>query len=410
MPLTATQVKAEVPAPNGKARKVFDGRGLFLHIDPNGAKRWRMKYRFAGKEKLLALGVYPDVTLAKARQECDNAKRLLASGVDPSAQRRSEKMARETAAVNTVEKLARRWHSEVHQVNVCKEHASRNLRRMEMYVFPIIGQRSADDVTPGEMLAALQKVVNAGYIETAHRVKTLLSQVWCYGIPLGVTERYITADLRNALPGWKQKHHPAITDPAGFRQLLLAIDAYPSMVSRIALQLSALLFPRPGELRFLRWDALNLDAEHAIWNYTPEKDGGPMIVRLPHQATSLLRAMQPLSGKHSLVFPSQRRSSAAQGKPISEATLGAALHTMGYQGMHVPHGFRASARTLLVEELEVAEPVLEMQLAHSVRDHNGRAYNRATFLRQRGLMLQQWADYLDELRSMPRAQQASVAL
>ena len=135
-----------------------------------------------------------------------------------------------------------------------------------------------------------------------------------------------------------------------------------------------------------------------------------MIVRLPHQATSLLRAMQPLSGKHSLVFPSQRRSSAAQGKPISEATLGAALHTMGYQGMHVPHGFRASARTLLVEELEVAEPVLEMQLAHSVRDHNGRAYNRATFLRQRGLMLQQWADYLDELRSMPRAQQASVAL
>lgn len=390
--LTNTQVKA-AQAADGKPRKLFDGAGLFLHITPEGAKRWRLKYRFGGKEKLLAIGVYPHVTLAEARKARAEAKQLLTDGIDPSVHRRAAKEALTFATANTVENLARRWYREVHVAGVTPAHAGRNLRRLEMYVFPAIGGRPIAEVTPPEVLSTLRRIHSN---ETAHRVKALLGQVWRYGIACGITERDITADLRGALPSWRGGNHPALLNPAELGGLMRAINQWPNPITRGALMWQAMLFPSPIDTRMLEWQVLDLEA--GVWDYKPHKGRRPMLVRLPHQAIALLRDLHPLSGRGALVFPSHRRSS---GRPISETTMKAALDAMGFAGRHTAHGCRATARTLLEEKLGVPVPHIEMQLGHQAPDPNGGAYNRTTYLEQRAVMLQRWADYLDDLRASP---------
>ena len=376
-----------------RAFKLFDGAGLFLHVQERG-RYWRLKYRFAGKEKLLALGVYPDVALRDARQARDEARRLLAQGTDPSVQRRAEKAAKAAAASNSFEAVAREWWKEVHRQRVVSDHAERNLRRLEIHIFPGLGSLPIHEVTARQLLAVLRKVEKGGQVETAKRLRTLCGQVFRYGIATERAERDVAADLRDTLATTATRHHPALVDLADLRPLLRAIEGYGGQpTTRAALRLAPILFVRPGELRKARWEDLRLD--NAEWDYRPSKGGAPMITPLPRQAVEIIRDMEPLSGPEGYVFPSLR----GKGRSLSANTLNAALHQMGYEGLMTAHGFRAVARTILVERLSFPAAWVEMQLGHAVRGPLGRAYNRTTFLEQRRKMLQAWADYLDDLRS-----------
>jgi integrase len=272
-------------------------------------------------------------------------------------------------------------------------HEDGNLRRLEVHAFPLLGRRPIAEIAASELLTALRRVEQTGHIETAHRVRSLCGQVFRYAVATGRAERDIAADLRDALRSAEKEHHPAIIDPKEIGPLLRAIDAYGGQpATRGALRLSPQLFVRPGELRKAEWAAFDLDG--ALWSYTPSKGGTPLLTPLPQQAVAILREMESLSGRGVYVFPSMR----GKGRPMSENTVNAALHTMGYRDIMTGHGFRAMARTVLVERLKYPAEHVEMQLAHAVRDPLGRAYNRTTFLEQRREMLQAWADYLDELR------------
>ena len=383
--------------------KLFDGGGLFLHLQQAG-RYWRLKYRFGGKEKLLALGVYPDVGLKDARQARDEARRLLAAGIDPSAHRQAQKAAQAAAAANSFEAVAREWWQEVHRHRVVFDHAERNLRRLELHIFPAIGQLPIHEVTAPRLLEALRQVERAGSIETAHRLRTLTGQVFRYGIATERAERDVAADLRDTLATTEVQHHPALVDPADLGPLLRAIEGYGGQpTTRAALRLAPILFVRPGELRKARWEDFRLDAGE--WDYRPSKGGAPMVTPLPRQAVAIIGGMGPLSGPEGFVFRSLR----GKGRPLSVNTLNAALHQMGYQGLMTAHGFRAVARTVLVERLNYSVEWVEMQLGHAVRDANGRAYNRTTYLKQRRGMLQAWADYLDSLRDGVVAQGEAAA-
>jgi len=391
--LSAVEVKAVCY--QDRPQKLFDGGGLYLHVLPSG-RYWRLKYRFGGKEKLLALGVYPEVGLKDARKGRDEARELLAQGVDPSAHRRTTRTATAHAAADTLEAVAREWWESVHRHRVIASHADRNLRRLEMHLFPTLGRRPIAEVTPGELLEVLRRVEQKGNIETAHRVRTLSGQVYRYAVTTGRAERDIAADLRDSLRTPETKHYAAIIDPKEIGPLLRAIDGYGGQPgTRAGLQLAPLLFVRTGELRKAKWADFDLDA--AEWHYTPSKGGSPLVVPLPRQAVAILRELQDLTGQGQYVFPSLR----GRGRPMSDNTLGAALHRMGYKDIMTAHGFRAMARTVLPERMGYPAEYVEQQLGHAVRDPLGRAYNRTTFLEQRREMLQAWADYLDGLRDDP---------
>jgi len=388
--LTAVAVKAATF--QGNPFKKFDGGGLFLHVKAAGSY-WRLKYRFGGKEKLLALGVYPAVTLKDAREKRDEARRLLAREIDPSARRQAQKAADAAAQANSFEDVAREWWEQVHRHRVVPSHAARNLRRLELHIFPAIGQLPIHEVTAPQLLAALRQVEQTGSIETAHRLRSLAGQVFRYAISTERAERDIAADLRDTLRPAETKHHAAIVDPGEIGPLLRAVDGYGGYPATLAaLKLAPLVFVRPGELRQAEWKDFDLDARE--WNYTPSKGGDPLVVPLPRQAVEVLRKMEGVSGQGRYVFPSAR----GRGRPMSENTVNAALHQMGYKDVMTGHGFRAMARTVLVERLGYPAEYVEQQLAHTVRDALGRAYNRTTFLEQRREMLQAWADYLDTLR------------
>ncbi len=373
--------------------KMFDGGGLFLHVQLPG-KYWRLKYRHNGKEKLLALGVYPKVGLHDARQARDEARRFLAQGIDPSAHRKAEKAAEAAATSNSFEAIAREWWEQVHRHRVVADHADHSLRRLESYVFPAIGSVSIRDIGAPQLLSVLREIVKSGRVVTAHRVRSLCGQVFRYAITTERTERNVAHDLQDALLPAKTQHHPALVNPDDLGPLLRSIEGYGGQpATRAALQLAAIVFVRPGELRKAKWEELDLDA--ATWDFCPSKGGAPMVTPLPIQGVSILRDLEPLSAQNCYVFPSMR----GKGRPMSSNTLNAALHQMGYRGLMTAHGFRAIARTILVERLNFPVDWVEMQLGHAVRDSNGRAYNRTTFFDQRRDMLQRWADYLDELRS-----------
>lgn len=393
MPLSATQV--EKAKPQEKDYKLPDGNGLYLLVKSNGSKYWRLKYRFAGKERLLALGVYPAVSLKDARLMKDDAKRSLSQDIDPSAQKQAKKNLRNTAASNSFEAIAREWML-VKMADKSKSHQDRTSSALEKDLFPYIGHKPISELTPVDLLTTLRRIESRGAVETAHRAKQTTGQILRYAIATGRAGRDISSDLKGALKNPVAKHFPSITTPAEVGTLLNAIDGYTgTLVVKSALKLSPLLFCRPGELRHLEWSEVCFESNRIEIPAEKMKMREAHIIPLSTQAIGILKDLFPLTGTHKFVFPSPRGAS----RPLSENGVRTALRAMGYDNDTItPHGFRAMARTLLDEVLGFRIEWIEQQLAHAVKDANGRAYNRTKHLVQRTEMMQKWADYLDSLK------------
>jgi integrase len=381
--------------PSHKQIKLFDGGGLFLLVAQRGSKLWRLKYRHEGKEKLLALGTYPEISLADARERRDEARKQVAHGIDPGSVRKAQKHA-ETEETETFEVIAREWHAKF--INTWSEgHAATTMRRMEIDLFPWVGKRPITDIKAPELLTVLRRVESRGALESAYRIRTIAGQVFRYAVSTGRAERDPSSDLRGALPQPNESHHAAITDPKEVAPLLRAIDGYQGhFVVRCALKLAPMFFVRPGELRHAEW--AEVDLNEAVWNISAVKMKMKQahIVPLCSQAIEILTQLKELTGGSRYVFPSGRSFA----RPMSENTINAALRYMGYaKETMTGHGFRAMARTILDEVLHERPDFIEHQLAHAVRDPNGRAYNRTAHLVERQRMMQKWADYLDGLKA-----------
>ena len=392
MPLTDTAIK------NAKAserpRKLFDGGGMYLLISPSGGKLWRIKYRVGGKEKLLSLGAYPDVSLKDARERRDSARKLLANNVDPSEHRKAAKASSVERAANSFEVVAREWFQK-HCATLAANHSDRTLARLRRDIFPWIGSKAIAEVTASELLGVVRRIEARGALETAHRALQNCSQVFRYAVSTGRAGRDLTTDLRGALPAVRSTHFAAITDSAKVGDLMRMIDGYQgSLTVRCAIRLAPLVFVRPGELRAALW--ADIDLEAGEWRYTVTKTNTPHIVPLATQAVAILRELHPLTGEGQYVFPSARSAK----RPMSDNAILAAMRRMGIGKDEMSgHGFRAMARTILDEELGVRPDLIEHQLAHAVRDPNGRAYNRTAHLPERRKMMQQWANHLARLKA-----------
>jgi len=393
MPLT--DARARNAKPKNNQFKLFDTDGLFLLVSPAGGKWWRFKYRHEGKEKLISLGTYPEVRLAQARARRDEARKQVADGIDPSEARKALKASR-VQNESTFEVVAREWHTKF-TPTWTPGHAVTIKNRLEFNVFPWIGERPVNEIKAPELLMVLRRIESRGALETAHRIRSICGQVFRYAVATGRAERDPAGDLRGALPSVKPKHHSAITDPGKVAGLLRAIDGYQgSLVTKCALRLAPYLFVRPGELRQMEWAQINLEA--AEWNIPAEKmkTRQPHLVPLAHQSLEILRELYPLTGTGKYVFPNPRSSK----RPMSNNAVLAALRRMGFEKEEMTgHGFRAMARTILDEVLQFRVDFIEHQLAHAVRDPNGRAYNRTAHLTERRKMMQTWADYLDGLKA-----------
>lgn len=391
--LTALQVKNVKPA--NKTQRLFDGGGLYLEVSPKGGKWWRLKYRYAGKEKRISLGVYPGVTLKEARDRRYQARKLLETFIDPSEHRQSIQERILVSAANTFEVIAREWFVQ-HEPTWARSHSSKIIRRLEKNIFPWIGRKPIDRITPPQLLEVVRRIERRGVLETAHRALATCGQVFRYAVATGRAERDVTADLRGALPPIKRKHFAAVTEPDNVATLLRLLHGYSgSVVVRCALQIAPLLFVRPGELRQAKWQDIDLEA--AEWRFVVSKTDTPHIVPLARQALEILREIEPLTGEGTYVFPSARNTRGD--RAMSDNAILAAMRGMdiGKDEM-CGHGFRAMARTMLDEVLGYRPDLIEHQLAHQVRDPNGRAYNRTKHLSERREMMQAWADYLDRLR------------
>lgn len=390
--MALTDVKVRTTKSREKAFKLSDEKGLFLYVTPNGSKYWRLKYRYQGKEKLLALGVYPDVSLAFAREQRDDARKLLASDIDPGEHRKVMKTATADRAANSFELVAREWFVK-HSSNWVVSHADKIIRRLERDVFPWLGAKPIAEITPPDLLSVLRRIESRGAIETAHRAMGNCGQVFRYAVATGRAERDPSQDLKGALPPVKGTHFAAQTNPQKFAQLLRAVNSYEGTLTVCcALRLAPLVFVRPGELRHAEWAAI--DFENAEWRYIVTKTNTPHVVPLSRQALDILKELHPLTGSGRYVFPSARSAQ----RPMSDNAILAALRRLGISKEEATgHGFRATARTLLDEVLGVRPDFIEHQLAHAVRDPNGRAYNRTAYLPERKTMMQDWADYLDSI-------------
>lgn len=376
-----------------KAFTMTDERGLSIQINPNGGKWWRLRYRFEGKEKMLSLGTYPDVALKDARERRDAARKLLTDGIDPGQQRKARKMAKAGMAANSFEVICREW-LENKRSNIEEAQYKKALARLEKDVFPWMGSRPIAEITAPEVLAVLRRIDARGARYTAHKAKSEISQCFRYAIATGRAERDPCPDLRGAIPTPKTENRPAITDPKAAGELLRAIDGFKgTFVVRCALLLAPLLFVRPGELRKATWDGFDLDKGE--WRYFINKTKTEHLVPLASQAVAILRELHALTGHGSYVFPGRDPK-----RPMSDAAVNAALRRMGYDTKTeiTGHGFRAMARTILHEELHIKPEVIEHQLAHQVADALGTAYNRTKFLKDRKIMMQQWASYLEKLK------------
>ncbi len=392
MPLTDIAIRNAKPGE--KPTKMFDERGLFLLVTPTGGKWWRLRYTFNGKEKLLSLGTYPDTRLKDARIRRDEARKLLADGVDPGENRKAVKAARQERAANSFEVVAREWYAK-QTPNWAEHHGDRIIRRFERDIFPWIGGQPIADVTAPELLAAVQRIENRGALETAHRALGNCGQVFRYAIATGRALRDPSGDLRGALPPVKGEHFAAVTEPEQVAELLRTLDGYQGTLTvACALRLAPLVFVRPGELRAAEWADIDLDA--AEWRYTVTKTDTAHIVPLATQAVAILRELHALTGTGRYVFPGAR----SNGRPMSDNAILAAMRRMGIGKEEMSgHGFRAMARTILDEVLGFRPDFIEHQLAHAVKDPNGRAYNRTAHLAERKKMMQAWADYLDKLKA-----------
>ncbi|MCG3770132.1 MAG: Prophage integrase IntA [Nitrosomonadaceae bacterium] len=391
MPLTDTALRNAKGSP--KPYKLFDGRGLYVLVNPTGTKWWRFKYRWQGKEKLLSLGTYPEGSLANARERREAARRLIAAGTNPSDARRSSKAEGVTKAAITFERVAREWHTRKLSTWV-HDHANRTLRRLELHIFPWLGDKPLTELTAADFLPHLRRVEQTGAVETAHRVLNICSQVMRYGVATGRLLIDPTRDLTGALAPAKIKHRAAVTDPKELGALLRAMDSFNGTFPvRSALLLAPLLFVRPGELRHARW--ADVDLPNAQWSFLSTKKKVQLIVPLATQVVAILTELKPLTGQSEYVFPSARTAQ----RPMSNAAVLAALRRIGFGKEEMTgHGFRATARTIMEEVLQIRPDIIEHQLTHVVRGPLGRAYTRTKFLPERREMMQQWADYLEALR------------
>lgn len=391
MPLTDIEIRNA--RPREKAYRLADGAGMYLEVSPAGGKYWRLKYRIAGKEKRLALGVYPETSAKEARIRRDAARKLLADGIDPGVERKVQKVVGYERAANSFEAVAREWFAR-HSPGWAKTHADKIIARLENDVFPWLGSRAIAEIKAPEVLAVLRRVEARGALDTAHRVHQNCGQVFRYAIATGRAERDVGSDLRGALPPARHTHFASVTDPTEVAALLRALDAFQgTFVVQCALKLAPLLFVRPGELRSAEWSQFDLDK--AQWRYMVSKTKTEHLVPLATQAVAILRELHALTGTRRYVFPGRDVK-----KPMSGAAVNAALRRMGFDTKTeiTGHGFRAMARTILHEQLRFPSEVIEHQLAHKVADSLGTAYNRTKFIDDRVLMMQRWADYLDELK------------
>ena len=392
MPLTDTALR------NAKSKDIpyslTDERGLSVQVQPSGGKWWRLRYRFEGKAKMLSLGTYPDVTLSKARERRDDARRLLADGIDPGENRKAKKAAGQDAASNSFAVLCHEWlqsrEGQIAQAQIDKSQA-----RLDKDVLPWIGKKPVSSLTAPDVLAVMRRIDARGARYTAHKVKSEISQIIRYAIATGRAERDPCPDLRGAIPAPKETHRAAITAPKEVAELLRAMDGFSGTFTvKCALQLSPLFFVRPGELRKAKW--ADFDLERAEWRYHVTKTKVDHLVPLAKQAVATLRELHQLTGRREYVFPGRDPK-----LPMSDAAINAALRRMGYDTKTeiTGHGFRAMARTILAEELRIAPEVIEHQLAHRVSDALGTAYNRTKFIDDRVAMMQAWADYLETLKA-----------
>ncbi len=392
VPKAASPLK-EIQIRQAKSGFLFDGGGLYLEVTSAGTKRWRFKYRFAGKPRLLSLGNYPTLSLAEAREKRDQLRRILAAGSDPAVVREFERNAKE----NTFEAVAEEWFA-AKMLRMSESHRERVRRRLEADVYPWLGSKPVHEIIPPQALDVVKRIANRGAVETAHRVLGIISQVFRYAVATGRVTSDPCRDLRGALDRKSDpQHFSAITDPDQFGRLLVAIDNYRGgLVVRTALRLAPLLAVRPGELRRMEWEHVNFDT--AEWRYEVTKTRMLHIVPLARQAVALLKELHPLTGLGRYVFPNAKTPDGS--RPMSENGVLTALRTLGYEKTEMTgHGFRASFRTIGAEVLGFPVEMLEHQLAHNVRDPLGRAYNRTTYLPQRREMMQRWADFCDELRA-----------
>jgi integrase len=372
-----------------KPYKLFDERGLYLLIDPKYSPGWRFKYYFEGREKLLSLGTYPDVTLRRARERRDEVRRMISDGVDPSAERQTKK----AALADSFEAVAREWLTK--QTGLSDATRVRDIGRLERFAFPYIGSRPVAALKAADLLSVLRRVEAHGKIETTHRVRSLCGRVLRYAVATSRAERDVTSDLRGALTPVETKNRAAITDPKRIGELLRSIEGYSGQpATHAALRLAPLTFVRPGELRAAEWTEFDLD--HAVWLIPAErmKMDEQHVVPLSRQALSIVRELHALTGDGKYLFPSLRTPS----RCLSDNTVNAALRRLGYSKEEMTgHGFRAMASTCLNEQGWHPD-VIELQLAHKERNKVRAAYNRAERMAERKKMMQAWADYLDRLK------------
>jgi len=394
MALTDPRIKQAKP--KDKDYKLSDSKGLYLLVAKTGSKYWRLKYRFLNKEKVLALGVYPTVTLKQARKACDTAKEQLEQGIDPSQARKAKRAELTGAQSNNLETLTREWHCQQTR-KWSQSYSEKVLRSVERDLFPYLGTLPLDDITPPQLLAVLRRIESRGATESAHRLKQTVGQVFRFAVATGRAQRDITPDLKGALATHKKQHFPAITEPAQVGRLLNMLDNYEGTPTvRAALKLAPLVFVRPKELRHAEWQEIDTDKKEWRIPAAKMKMGVDHIVPLSTQALEVLEEQQCITGQwNGYVFPSAR----SPRRPMSDNAILSAFRNMGISKDEMTgHGFRAMARTILDEVLGERVELIEHQLAHAVKDSLGRAYNRTTHLPQRKKMMQRWADYLDDLR------------
>lgn len=395
MSLTAIQVKNAKPS--DKQQKLADGDGMFLLIHPNGSKYWRLKYYFEGKEKVLALGVYPHTSLLDARAKTADARKRLANNIDPSLLRKTQKLKAIQNAASTFEIVSREWH-EKQSVKLVPKNAARNLSILVRNVFPYIGSVPISQVTASQLLEVIQRIEKKGIIESAHRAMQICGQILRYAIATGRAQTDLSLVLKGALTPVKEKHHASITEPKKVADLLNAIDGYEgAFVTKCALKLAPMLFVRPGELRHAEWSEFTKDEEEkAEWRIPASKMkmNEVHIVPLASQAVSILRNLREHTGHGKYLFPGVRTAD----RPMSENTVNAALRRLGYTKEEMTgHGFRSMASTILHEQAW-SHDAIERQLAHAERNKISAAYNYAQYLDIRREMMQSWADYLDGLK------------
>ncbi len=392
MPLTDIAIRTTKPA--DKPRKLTDGDGMFLLVNPNGSKLWRMKYRFAGKEKLLALGQYPEVSLAQARERRLEARKLLSNGIDPNAYKQDAKRQAELDALNTFEAVAREWH----QKNLARwspDHAAKIWRRIELHLLPSLGKRSVKDIKPLELLRVIQQIEKRGTTDVSHAVMQTAQRILGHAVILGLTDNNATFGLSKAMQVHKAHNYPAIAPkelPTLFAKLA---EVETTTQNKLAIRLLMHTFVRQGEMRQARWE--DIDWEKAEWHLPPEttKMKTGHLVPLSRQTIAILQELQAITGNnpHGLLFPSQHY----QKKPMMcENTVNNVLCRMGYKGRLVGHGFRSIASTAL-NEMGFPPDVIERQLAHKEPNSIRAAYNRAEYMEQRRTMMQDWSDHLDQL-------------